>query len=356
MKRITESVLSIVAVAAAVVLATSMALPDQPVKRHTIMFYNVENLFDTINDPNVNDEEFTPEGVKQWNGTKYWKKMANIERVLYTIASENKEYPDIIGLSEIENRNVLEDIVSTEKLQRANYQIVHYDSPERRGVDVAFLYRPDRFKLEGSEAVRTIIEGRPDFLTRDILTMWGTMEGEPMFLMVAHWPSRRGGESQSSYLREDVARQMRRMADSVSGANAAVKIVMMGDWNDDPSNKSIAEVLGGKLKIDEVKEGDYFNPFYQLHKDGYGSLAYADGWNLFDNIVVGANIAHPQKGTLGLWRGKKNKYWGYIFDRPFLHQQSGQYKGYPLRTYVGNNFQDGYSDHFPTYIYLSTEQ
>lgn len=323
-------------------------------KRRLIMFYNVENLFDTLKDPSVRDDEFLPNSAKAWNSQKYWHKMANLERVFSTIAEENKQFPAIIGLSEVENRNVLEDVVSREKMLQANYQIVHYDSHEARGVDVALLYRPDEFVLEGSYPVTTVVEELPDFKTRDILTVWGTMDDEPYFFMVIHWPSRWGGQSASEFKRVAVAKQMRQIADSVLNANPATKIVMMGDFNDDPSDKSIAKVLGGQLKPEDVGPTDFFNPFYQRHKDGYGTLAYQDAWNLFDNIIVSGNllVSNNNEGFM-LWKPKKSKYYGFIFDRSFMRQQEGQYKGYPLRTFVGNDFQGGYSDHFPVYIFIA---
>lgn len=319
-------------------------------KSYTVMFYNVENLFDTINDPNVYDEEFTPEGGKKWNSTKYWKKMANLEKVFYSISAEQKAYPTIIGVSEVENRNVLEDIVSLEKLQRAGYQIVHYDSPEARGVDVAFLYRPDQFICEGSFPVKTVIPSLPNFRTRDILTMWGTIQNEPFFFMVAHWPSRSGGQYVSEFKRCAVGEQMRQIADSVHKANPMTKIILMGDLNDDPTDKSIVECLGAKGNIKALESGDLYNPYYNIKKAGFGSLAYNDSWNLFDNIIVSENLATGSDGTLKLQKAPKSKFYGTIFNRPFLIQTTGQYKGYPLRTYSGNNFQNGFSDHLPVFI------
>lgn len=156
-------------------------------KPYKVVFYNLENFFDTINDPEVNDDEFTPEGPKKWNSVKYAKKLGNTEKVLFDIAGIDKDYPIVIGVSEVENRSVLEDIIATPKMAPGNYRILHYDSPEARGVDVAFMYRPDVFKLEGSAPIRTQIPSLPNFKTRDISTMWGTIDGEPFFFMVAHW-------------------------------------------------------------------------------------------------------------------------------------------------------------------------
>ncbi len=333
-------------------LLTLFGVASFAAKPYKVVFYNIENFFDTINDPEVRDDEFTPEGPKHWNAAKYEKKLANIERVLFDIAAIDKNYPVVIGFSEVENRLVLEDIIATEKLAPANYRISHYDSPEARGVDVAFLYRPDVFKLEGSEAIRTQIPSLPNFRTRDISTMWGTIDEEPFFFMVAHWPSRLGGQAASEFKRIAVGEQMRRIADSVLQVNPRTKIVAMGDFNDDPMDPSIAEGLGAKAKIKELEVGDFYNPFYAMLRAGHGTLAYQDAWNLFDNIVVTENLAKGTDGGLKLQRAEGSKWDGNIFRRNYMLQQEGQYKGYPLRTYVGNSFQGGYSDHFPVFIYI----
>ena len=210
-------------------------------KPYKVVFYNLENFFDTVNDPEVLDDEFTPEGPKKWTQDKYDKKLHNMERVFFDIAAVNKDYPVVIGVSEVENRNVLEDIVATPKLAPANYRIVHHDSPEARGVDVAFFYRADVFKLEGEKAIRTVIPSLPNFKTRDILTMWGKIDGEDFLFMVAHWPSRLGGKEASEYKRIAVGKQMRSIADSVKQIRPDVKVVLMGDFNDDPTDPSITQ-------------------------------------------------------------------------------------------------------------------
>ena len=327
-------------------LVITVSFAQKPIK---IVFYNVENLFDTINDPEIRDDEFTPQGPKKWNTAKYKKKLSNLERVFYDIASIDKDFPVAIGLAEIENRNVLEDIVTCPKLAPANYRIVHYDSPDARGVDVAMLYRPDIFKLQGSEAVKTVIPERPTFKTRDILTAWGTIDGEPVYFMVIHWPSRLGGKEQSEYLRVAVAKQMHAIADSVMRADDDTRVIIMGDFNDDPTDKSMAQALGAKGRIKDLKEGDLFNPFTEMLKAGYGTLAYGDAWNIFDNIIVSANMVLDDDGLL-LEKAPKAKFYGNIFKQSYMVQKEGQYKGYPLRTYIGNNFQGGFSDHFPVYI------
>ena len=321
-------------------------------KPHMVVFYNLENLFDTINDPDKLDDEFLPDGVKKWNSSKYYRKQSNIDKVFFDMAAINREFPAVIGVSEIENRLVLEDLVSQPKMSLGNYRIVHYDSPDRRGVDCAFLYRPDVFKLEGSKAHKFEMPGMPKFRTRDLVTMWGTIEGEPFFFLVSHWPSRLGGKEASDAKREAAASQCRRIADSVRIANPNTKVVIMGDLNDDATDKSITDVLGAKAKINKLSEGDLYSPYIELLKAGYGTLGYRDSWNLFDNIIVSENLATGSTGSLKLVRAPKSKYYGNIFSRPYMMQREGQYRNYPLRTFVSNNFQNGFSDHLPVFIYI----
>lgn len=322
-------------------------------KPYTVVFYNLENLFDTINDPETNDEEFLPNGARKWNTAKYEKKLANLDRVFWDIAAVHKDFPTVIGVSEIENRTVLEDLLAQKNLSKSNYRIVHYDSPDRRGVDCAFFYRPDQFKLEGSYPEPYNMPDKPNFYTRDIVTMWGHIEGEPFFFMVCHWPSRLGGKEQSAYLRDHAAMRCRQIADSVRRSRPDTKFVIMGDMNDDANDKSITETLGAKGKIKDVKPGDFFNPYIQLLKSGRGTLAYQDKWNLFDNIIVSDNLATGSTGELKISQASDSKFYGYIFRQPYMIQKEGQYQGYPLRTFVGTNFQNGFSDHLPVYIHIA---
>ena len=319
-------------------------------KPYSVVFYNLENLFDIYDDPETHDEEFTPSGVKQWNEIKYQKKLTNMERVLFDIAKIQKDYPIVIGVSEIENRTVLEDLISQPNLKGANYRICHYDSPDARGVDVAFLYRSDVFKLEGSDNIKLKAEELPNFRTRDLVVMWGTIEGEPFYFLVSHWPSRLGGKEASQFKRDACARQIRQIKDSLLRENPATKVIVMGDFNDDATDVSIVKTMGAKGKVKELVEGDFFNPYNAMLRAGLGTLAYQDAWNLFDNICVTENLVNAKSGELKLIKG--NKYYGNIFTRPYMLQQEGQYKGYPLRTFVTNNFQNGFSDHFPVYIYI----
>ena len=330
-----------------VLAATSVVAQDKP---YMVAFWNFENLFDIYNDPETHDDEFTPEGIKKWNETKYQKKLSNMERVIFDMAAINKEYPIVIGVSEIENRSVLEDFVAQPKLKGAKYRICHFDSPDARGVDVAFLYRADIFKLEGSDNIKLNVPELPNFRTRDLVVMWGTIEGEPFYFLVSHWPSRLGGKEASQFKRDACAKQIREIKDSLLKENPATKVIVMGDFNDDATDASLVKVMGAKGKLKELQTGDFFNPYYQMLKAGLGTLAYQDSWNLFDNICVTENLVNGTYGKLRLIKGKK--FYGNIFTRPYMLQQEGQYKGYPLRTFVTNNFQNGFSDHFPVYIYI----
>ena len=320
---------------------------DKPYK---VVFYNLENLFDIHDDPETHDEEFLPKGAKKWNAKKYQMKLTNMERVLFDIAAINRDYPIVIGVSEIENRSVLEDLISQPKLKGANYRICHYDSPDARGVDVAFLYRADVFKLQGSDNIKLVVDELPNFKTRDLVVMWGTIEDEPFYFLVSHWPSRLGGKEASQFKRDACAKQIRGIKDSLLAANPATKVVVMGDFNDDATDASLVKTMGAKGKVEELVKGDFFNPYFQMLRAGYGTLAYQDAWNLFDNICVTENLVNAEDGKLRIIKG--DKFYGNIFTRPYMIQQEGQYKGYPLRTFVTNNFQNGFSDHFPVYIYI----
>lgn len=320
--------------------------------KYTVMYYNLENLFDTENDPAINDEEFLPDGTKKWTEQKYQKKLANMSKVLYSIASAQKAYPTIIGVSEIENRRVVEDLISQESLLRGNYQIVHYDSPDLRGIDVALLYRPDQFTYEGSESFKLVVPERPDFLTRDILATWGKIEGELFCFYVTHLPSRRGGQYGSAYLRNAGAASIKQHADSMKVVYPDIKIVIMGDMNDNPTDPSLYEVLGASVEEpSDVAEGAFFNPYLKMYRQGYGTTAYQDEWSIFDNIIVSESLIN--KGELRLLPSvTSDKYYGNIFKRPFMVQKRGQYKNYPQRTFSSNNFMNGFSDHYPVFIMI----
>lgn len=326
---------------------------------YVVGFYNVENLFDIYDDPIKNDAEFLPDGANKWTQAKYEKKLSNIARVIKAMKEDNGVYHTILGVSEIENRLVLEDLVSQSEIAEANYQIVHFDSPDRRGVDVGLLYRPDQFTLMDSRSIPYTFDS-PDikfdmspedqalFRTRDILMARGEIDGEMFAFFVAHLPSRIGGKGLD--LRNRGAEIIYDNADSLMKAFPGIKIVVMGDMNDNPTDESIAKYLHGKESIDKVGTDDFFSPFIKMLKDGYGSIAYQGEWSIYDIILVNQALATAPDGGLKIMQLHRKGYYGRVFKKPFMTQQTGQYKDTPFRTFSNGTFIGGYSDHYPTYI------
>jgi endonuclease/exonuclease/phosphatase family metal-dependent hydrolase len=313
---------------------------------YAVAFYNLENLFDTIHSNSNYDLEYSPQGVKKWDTKKYQKKIGNMAEAISKLAKENCPLgPAVIGVSEIENRDVLEDLVKSGALVKQNLQIVHYDSPDLRGVDVALLYNPALFTLLSSKSYRLEVPENPNFKTRDPLLVGGLIDGEKFYILVNHWPSRSRGQKESEYLRVAAARLNRHVSDSLRTLEPDAKIIIMGDLNDDPGNISVRDVLGAKMKRKNVKTGDLFNPLAEIFAKGVGSLGYQGSWNLFDQIIVSDNLLGSDKKTFKFWKSE-------IFNRDFLISQEGQYKGYPKRTHSGNVFLEGYSDHFPVIVYM----
>ncbi len=314
-----------------------------------IAFYNLENLFDTEDGPN-DDAEYLTDGRNQWTEDKYRHKLSNMAEVISKIGGKG---PALIGVCEVENRRVLEDLVAQPQLAPLHYSIVHYDSPDLRGVDCAILYRPDLFKLQSSSAHPVAIEGESYIKTRDVVLASGTIDGESFHFMVAHWPSRSGGEAASIHRRLAAAKVMRSLTDSILSADPAAKVILMGDFNDDPTSPSVVEGLQTQPHPEGVAYNKLFTPMLRLYKSGIGTLAYRDVWNLFDIICVNGNLLGEGKEGFRLYRDPMTDHLGFVFNKPFLRQQDGRFKGYPLRTMVGGQFQGGYSDHFPVYIYLT---
>lgn len=310
-----------------------------------IGFYNLENFYDTINDPGKNDEEFLPEGANHYTGSVYLDKIGKLSDVISQIGTDIT--PDglaIMGCAELENDTVLNDLVHSSKLDKRGYKIVHYNSPDIRGVDVGLLYSPKYFTPKFSESLFVPLfeaDGAPRF-TRDVLYVEGLLLGEPVYIFVNHWPSRRGGEEASAPARAIAAGVSRHKIDSITKINPAAKIVLMGDLNDDPVSPSVAKVIGATGIKEAVKEGGMFNPWTTYYKQGIGTLAYQDSWNLFDQIIISSGWL--EKNQSGLFFKDAR-----IFSKPWMMQQEGRYKGYPKRTYDFNRYMGGYSDHFPTY-------
>ncbi|RTZ02418.1 endonuclease/exonuclease/phosphatase family protein [Flavobacterium sp. RSP49] len=353
-------------------IAKSTAQPKKYVI-HTVAFYNFENLFDTINDPDTFDEEWTPTGLQRWIYDKYEKKLGNLARVLAEIGSaENTDSPTFIGGCEIENRGVLEDLVKQPKLIDKDYGIIHFDSPDKRGIDVALLYQKKKFQptsysniplyiyKEGTttnENSKANSEEKTDdelqistknyrVYTRDQLLVTGFLDGEEINIIVNHWPSRSGGEKKSSPFREAAGALNRKIIDSLQRINPEAKVITLGDLNDGPYNKSVKFGLGAKAKKADVLPFGIYNPFEEMAKKGFGTIAFRDAWDVFDQIMVSETLLQSDYSSFRYWKAG-------IYNKSFLIQTSGQYKGYPLRH---SPTEIGFSDHFPVYIYLIKEK
>ena len=348
-------------VAALLLLMSLSASAQKTQQNYVIGFYNLENLFDIYDDPVKNDSEFLPEGKNKWTQAKYEKKLHNMAKIIRSMADNNKRWHTILGISEIENRLVIEDLVSQPEIADANYQIVHYDSPDRRGVDVALLYKPDQFTYLDSESIPFDFNSDIDFSdtdtsyfkTRDILMVHGLIAGEHFAFYVAHLPSRVGGKGGNLRSRgaEIIYNHSRRMEAKYPG----IKIVAMGDMNDNPTDDSMAKYLHGQERLENVTPGEFYSPYISMLKAGYGSLCYQGVWSIYDLELVNYNLAHAPDGGLKIQPVTKNhgkEYYGVVFKRPWMTTQKGQYKGYPFRTFSNGAFVGGYSDHYPTYIVI----
>lgn len=312
-----------------------------------IGFYNLENLFDTINDPAINDEEFLPDGSYHYTGKVYLDKLDHLADVLSKIGIDlTPDGLSMFGDAEVENENVLNDLINHPLLKNRNYKFVHYDSPDNRGIDVCLIYNPKYFTPINSQSLTVHLgTDTTEHKTRDVLFVYGKYDNEDMFVFVNHWPSRRGGEEASAPGRSKAAKVCKEKIDSIVAKNPDAKIVVMGDLNDDPVSPSVAVVLGSKGEQEKVSRGGLFNPWAALYKQGIGTLAYNDSWNLFDQIIVSSGFLDKKQSGFFFHEAK-------IFSKPWMIQTSGRYKGYPKRTYDFNNYIAGYSDHFPTYIVL----
>lgn len=332
-------------------------LPASAQKKYSVYgvgFYNQENLFDTCHDEGKRDYDFLPTGSYKWNAMKYNHKLNNMSRALADMGTD--VLPNIgcaiIGLAEVENSKALDDLIAQPALSARNYQYVHIEGPDRRGIDCALLYNPSLFSVKNTRLVPYVQKLKKDsaFYTRGFLTVSGTLADENVAVIVCHLPSR----FSESFYRELGAEQVKAIKDSLLNDDPNCKVFVMGDMNDDPIDKSMAGILKGKANIKDVNEGDMYNPWYNiLVKEGVGTLLYQGSWNLFDQILVTPNLLNKDDkkdfSSLKLWKNQ-------IFKRDYLFQTEGKYKGSPKRTTAGGVWLDGYSDHLPVVIYLVKEQ
>ncbi len=333
----------------AIICASAWALHAQkPQEAAVIGFYNLENLFDTLDAPDVRDEEFTPGGGRGWNSARYAEKQAHMARVIADIGTDfSPAGAVLLGVSEVENRKVLEDLVAQPAIAERHYQIIHFDSPDERGIDVALLYQPRYFQPLYSKVYPLYLkrrDGSTDY-TRDLLVVGGLLLGDTVHVLVNHWPSRSGGEQASRHKRIKAAQQVKQVVDSLCAAQPTARILIMGDLNDDPTSPSVRDVLHPVAKKRLATGCTLYNPMFDLYRRGFGTLAWRDTWNLFDQIIVTGNLVHPPDDGFRFHSA-------HIFKKRYLVQQSGRYKGYPFRTFAGGAYLGGYSDHFPVFVVL----
>lgn len=337
----------------AIISLNTVAQEKRNFKIHTIAFYNVENLFDTINDINKNDEASPIMEIKFNRSEIYKKKVKNMASVIEDIGSDlvNKS-PSIVGLSEVENRNVIEDLLNNKHLLNKNYDIVHYDSPDERGIDVGLIYNKDVFKVNSTKSHELIIYDNKSSkrnYTRDQLVVSGLLDNELIHIIVNHWPSRSGGEERSRAGRMAAAELNKKIIDSLQNKYKNAKIITMGDFNDDPHDDSMKKILNAKKYIEDVKTNGIYNPMEVILSDqGIGSNAYRDVWQLFDQILVTEPFLNKKYDSYQFYKAG-------IFNKSYLINKAGRYKGYPFRSFSWGSFTGGYSDHLPPYIYLIKE-
>lgn len=311
-------------------------------------FYNLENLFDTLDTPGVNDEEFTPNGTRLWTPDRYRDKLHNLARVISDMGTDlTPDGPAILGVAEIENRGVLEDLARQPAIASRDYHVVHFESPDRRGIDVALLYQPRYFSVLGSQSIRLDIrnDDDEDVITRDILHVHGKLAGQDVHVLVNHWPSRRGGEKATRPLRNAAAKRNRQLVDSIMAIQPDAGFLVMGDLNDDPVNESVRKHLKSKAEAEHTWKGEFFNPWEAYYKKGLGTLAYQDAWSLFDQILISKSLLDKQGDRFSYYKSS-------IVNKPYLIQPMGNFRGYPFRTFDFDEYISGYSDHFPVVSYF----
>ncbi len=307
--------------------------------RYTVAFYNLENLFDTVNDPNILDNDFTPETEMNWSKKRYSKKLNRLGEIISQIGNKETTHPPVlIGVAEVENKTVLKDLIASNSLKNKDYDFVHFNSPDERGIDTALLYRKKYFNVLYKEAITLYVtnqEGIRDY-TRDILYVKGELKGEIVHLLINHWPSRREGVEITKHKRLAAALRNRELISKIASENPQHKIIVMGDFNDNPNNESIKTLTGTEL----------YNPMELLHTKYAGSLNYQHKWNLFDQIIVSNNFLQQHNNSFQFLEAA-------IYNPQELKEQKGAFKGNPFRTYAGPHYLGGVSDHFPVFAIFS---
>ncbi|HET6558926.1 MAG TPA: endonuclease/exonuclease/phosphatase family protein [Prolixibacteraceae bacterium] len=310
---------------------------------YTVLSYNVENLFDTMDDPKVPDEEFLPSAEKKWNEERYQKKLNDLARVISDVNPQDA--PEIVGLVEVENRAVLEDLISTQALKNHKYGIIHEESPDYRGIDVAMIYRMDAFTVISHETLPVVFADDPEFKTRDILHVVGKIKDQTVHVFVNHWPSRIGGEDKTEPKRILAAKVLKQKVDEVMALDFKANIVILGDMNDEPVNISLMETLGAQSPETGAKLVNLMMPD---DKKGDGTYFYSGNWNMLDNIVVSGQMITGKKLKI-----ENNK--GEIYRSEWMIFTNNKGAKTPNRTYVGDKYTGGVSDHFPVYFKMKVK-
>lgn len=308
----------------------------------TVVFYNVENFFDTKDQPGKQDEAFTPSGENRWTFRRYQKKLNDISRAVGSI--NEGDLPEIVGLCEVENEQVVRDLIRTGLLAAGKYKVIYHESPDARGIDCALIYRPSEFKVSEFSGIPVHFEGIPEFKTRDILYVRGsTRNREEFHLFVNHWPSRRGGTEKTAHLRIQAAKVLKGKIDAIRRANPGAKIIAMGDMNDEPDSESLSGVLNARPP--EKGRNGLVNLMFPEDKKGKGSYKYQDEWYMLDNIIVSSELL-DERG----FRCFETK--GFVFHQDWMEYSNSKGEILPARTYLGSDYLGGVSDHFPVYIRL----
>lgn len=319
---------------------SSKLLPGDAKKPIRFAFYNVENLFDTEDDPATQDEEFLPTSDKQWTPERCREKMEQLDRVVAGMG-----YPAILGLAEVENEKILREFVKTGGMKKQDYKYIHYDSPDQRGIDVALIYRKPALRVINHKILRIHFppEVVEDYTTRDILYVKGRIQDEVLVhIFINHWPSRRGGVEESEPKRLFVARQLRRSVDSLFRINANANIIIAGDFNDEPDNKSLTEVLQANPPVDSIVTEALYNCAAALDHAGQGTYAYRGNWNMLDQIIV--------SGSLLIQSNRLRAQEMQIFQPEWATYPDQDGRRVPNRSFGGPNYYGGFSDHFPVYL------
>ncbi|TAF56110.1 MAG: endonuclease/exonuclease/phosphatase [Sphingobacteriia bacterium] len=323
-------------------------LQGPSIDKTQLAFYNLENYYDTIDDPETLDDEFTVKGAKHYGRKIFEHKTNQLAAVLSDLGKfAGSPAPVLIGVAEIENKQVLDHLVQHEKLAPAHYGVIHFDSRDARGVDVALLFRKLYFLPCYAVALRIDLPkgAKESFYTRDILYVKGVYQQDSFHVLVNHWPSRRGGEERSAPARAAAAQKAKHCMDSIRRVQPMAYIILMGDLNDNPTDPSIVGGLAAKGKIPQPGSGQLFNPWVRYMDKGLGTLAHQDAWGLFDQILLSDGFFQVGREN---WHFKS----AGIYRRADMVESQGPFRGYPLRTWDGNRYQGGFSDHFPTYVLI----